>query len=403
MSHLFSDRVGFIRSTVDAFNRLKTSEPFTLFENQMRFNEGYKFSTANSIGTYTEHKPNESVLDMVVDANSGSYVYRESKRVFSYQPGKSLGIMLTFVFAPAKTNLRQRVGYFGNKNGIYLEQNGSDIKLVLRSNVTGTVVNQEVLQSDWIDDPFDGTGASGRILDVSKANIFWIDIEWLGVGDVRCGFIVHGEPITAHTFHNDNVNTTTYMTTACLPVRYEIENTGSTISSSTMKQICTTVISDGGFQGRSLNTRVGHDLTPLYDLTLANTWYPVLSIRLKSTRLEAIVLPNFVDLYSPTNNAIFKYQVRLNGTLTGNTFLPVSDDSSVEYTLTSTEISDGRILESGYFSAGKSGSITIGVQEDFNFQLGRTLANVSDIVTVCVMTDTAGADIGAIIGWNEII
>jgi hypothetical protein len=404
VSHLFSDRVGFIRTAVDSFNRLKVATPFTLFDNQMRYKEDGKFSNLTSGNATTNYKINESALDLVIGTNSGDKVYRESKRVFPYQPGKSLLIMNTFTFNQPKSNLRQRVGYFGSQNGVFLEQNGDELSFVLRSFVTGSVDDsRKINQSDWNYDTFDGRGPSGRILDVSKANILWFDIEWLGVGDVRCGFVVDGEPIVAHVFHNDNMNTTTYMTTSCLPIRYEIENTGNTTSGSTFKQICSTVISEGGYQGRSLNYTVGYDLVNLYDMASANVYYPIISIRLKQDRLDSIIIPDLVDLFTRTNNANFKYQLRLNPTLTGQSFSNVSVTSAAEWDKSATAVSGGIILNAGYFSVSKGGSVKFGSLEDFNLQIGRTMSNVSDVVTICMITDSAGADVGATLGWNELV
>jgi hypothetical protein len=56
--------------------------------------------------------------------------------------------------------------------------------------------------------------------------------------------------IVCHTFQcaNQTGRTKVYMETAILPVRYEIENTDTTADASTLKQICSTVISEGGYQ-----------------------------------------------------------------------------------------------------------------------------------------------------------
>ena len=43
------------------------------------------------------------------------------------------------------------------------------------------------------------------------------------------------------------------MTTATLPVRYEITNTGTTASSSSLKQICSSVVSEAGFEQTSID------------------------------------------------------------------------------------------------------------------------------------------------------
>jgi hypothetical protein len=67
-------------------------------------------------------------------------------------------------------------------------------------------------------------------------------------------------------------------------------------------------------------------------------------------------------------------------------------------------MSGGTNLNSGYIVTGtKGGSLSFGSLDDFNFQLGRTIDGVSDILTIGVLTDTPGADVGAILGWNEIV
>jgi hypothetical protein len=82
--------------------------------------------------------------------------------VFPYQPGKSLLALMTFVMAPTQTNLRQRVGYFGANDGLYLEQNDTDVRFVLRKSTSGSVDDTEyVTQANWNVDKFDGTGPSG--------------------------------------------------------------------------------------------------------------------------------------------------------------------------------------------------------------------------------------------------
>jgi hypothetical protein len=53
-----------------------------------------------------------------------------------------------------------------------------------------------VPQTNWNIDKLDGTGISGITLDISKAQILWMDIEWLGLGTVRIGFVINGNLFT---------------------------------------------------------------------------------------------------------------------------------------------------------------------------------------------------------------
>lgn len=402
MSYLFNNLVGFVGNAVDAFNRLKVSNPFTLFDSQHRYVDNGKWSTvlANS-GTAT-HRPNESVMDLTVTGTSGSKVVRETKRVFPYQPGKSLLVLNTFVFAAGRTGLRQRVGYFGTNNGIYLEQSNNVIYLVLRTSVSGSVdETNKVAQSSWNGDKLDGTGETGRTIDFTKGNIMWMDIEWLGVGDVRVGFIVDGRPIVAHTFHNDNLRSTTYMTTAVLPLRQEIENTATTGVASTAKQICASVISDGGYEGFSRRYNVATNTTAI-NAGNTGTYIPLLSIKLNSSRLDAVVLPSDLSLIS-TSNTWVHYKVVFNGTFSSTPAWSTHSNGTVDY-----YVHDGSISLTGYTDiAGdyinNGGSANISPANSFNFQLGRDQAGNSDTLTVLAATGSNQTKLLADLSWFEIL
>ena len=240
-------------------------------------------------------------------------------------------------------------------NGIYFENDSGNNYVVLRSSVTGTVVETRVAQNDWNIDRFDGTGYSSQGsepehingLNPNKTNLFWMDIEWLGVGDVRCGFLVDGLLKTAHIFHNDNRNATTYMRSAILPLRYEIFNKGVTTSNTTMRQICSTVISEGGYsqinQTRSASTSLtGKNLTNGIN-------NPMVSIRLKTGRLNAVAIPVSIDLYGLQATA-FKYSVFENVTsLTNPSWQTTDASSAVEYDLSATAMTGGVLLKEGIF------------------------------------------------------
>lgn len=405
MSYLFNNEIQFKANAVDAFNRLKTSQPFTLFDSQHRYQENDKWDTSTAVSGSATYMPNESAIDMAVTAASGSKVIRETKRTFPYQPGKSLLILTTFVFNAQKTNLRQRVGYFGTQNGIYLEQNDSSVYLVLRTSVSGSVddTTYKVQQSSWSGDKFDGTGESGRTIDFTKANIMWIDIEWLGVGDVRVGFIVDGRPVLAHTFHNDNLRTTTYMTTAILPLRMEIENTAATASASTAKQICATVMSEAGYEGFSKRFNITKNGSSGTTLTTAGTQYPMIALRLNSSRLDSVVVPSnlSVVLKETTSNKpdTILYRVLLNPTITSGTWV-THYNGNVDYNITATAVSGGTDIVGGYISS--SSALALSSVNDFNFQLGRTQAGVSDTFVLTFTPINAGAVAYCDMSWFEL-
>lgn len=410
---MMSDRLTPSGTLTDAFGRLRISQPFTLFDSSHRFADNGLWSTSNTEGGTYSFVENQATINLTVDTTANSEVIRETTKVFSYQPGKSLMIMNTFAMNTPKTNLRQRVGYFGAQNGIYLENDGATNYLVLRTFTSGSAVEVRVAQSDWNIDKFDGNGYSGQGsalehstgLDVSKTNILWFDIEWLGVGDVRCGFVVDGKFVIAHIFHNDNRNTVPYMTTASLPIRYEIKNTGATASSSTLKQICSSVISEGGYELRGLQQAIGNPVTTPIDLATAGTYYNLVSLRLKSARLDAIAILTAISLLAVTNNAIVNWQVRAGGTTNGGTWVSSSDNSGVEYKLGGGTITGGRILAQGYTTASTQSSIPVDILREalFKFQLERNgLTNTPFEITLCASSDVAGTDVHASMDWEEI-
>lgn len=411
MSYLFNNKVGFTDNAVDAFNRLRVSQPFTLFDSQHRYQPNDKWDTFGVTGGTASYALNESAIKLSVGTTAGSKVTRETKRVFSYQPGKSLLVLNTFAFNTPKEGLRQRVGYFGITggatagvpyNGIYLEQNGLTASLVMQSASLNTTIT--VNQSDWNGDKFNGSGVSGRTIDVSKANIFFTDVEWLGVGDVRTGFFVDGKPVVAHTFHNDNINPTTYMTTAVLPIRYELENLTAQAAGSTATQICSSVMSEGGYEGFSRRYNVSHDGATLKTLTTARTAYPIIALRMNSSRLDSVIVPSNISVIvqETTNNKpdTVQYRLLLNPTITGGTW-NTHYNGNVDYNNSATSITGGTDIIGGYISS--SGAFSISDVNDFNFQLGRTQTRVSDVICLVLTPIYDGAKICADFSWFEIV
>ncbi len=392
-------------TSVDAFGRLRVSQPFTLFDSSHRYRDNQLWTTSNTANTTFAFSSNEGLVNLNVDTTANSEIIRETTKVFSYQPGKSLLIFTTVVFAPAQTNLRQRVGYYGANNGMYLEQTDSTINFVERSHVTGDMIENRVAQDDWNVDTMDGTGPSGKILDLSKAQILWMDVEWLGLGTVRMGFVIDGEFVLCHRFNHANEVTTTYITTASLPLRYEIKNTGATANNSTMKQICSSVISEGGYELNGLQQAVSNAVGTPTDLTSAETYYNLVSIRLKSAYLDAIVIMSALSLLGITNNAIYNWQVRATATTTGGSWVSAGTNSAVEYKLAAGTVSDGRILASGFTTSSTQSSVPIDILKEalFKFQLERDgLTGTPYELTLCCATNTSGADIYASMDWEEI-
>jgi len=388
-------------TNTDAFGRLRVSQPYTLFDSQNRYAADNQFDVATTGTGTTTFLSNEAAVKMEVTGAGVGTVTRQSFRSFPYQPGKGLLVLATFVMDSSQSlNLTQRVGYYNDSNGVFFQRVDGTYSFVLRSSsipTPGTPSDvRTVNQSSWNGDKLDGTGASGLTLDPSKAQILWMDFEWLGVGNVRCGFIINGEYIVCHTFENANDITSVYMTTAILPVRYEINTTTSAVAAS-MKAICCSVVSEGGFEQTSID-HVARRTTILG--TIGTTFLPLVSIRLASGRTGAVVLPNRVQVL-PTTSQNYEVVLIKNPTLTGATWAAtVPSDSNVEFDVAATATTGGTIVQSDYLAsntAGGTGSTSFANAYNFDLQLGASIAGVSDIYTVAVRT-VSGATTGDALG-----
>jgi hypothetical protein len=413
-------------TVIDAFGRQRVSTPYTLFDSQHRYRLNGKYTThvnalegatgftgSTGVGSsFILHSPNESAVEMHVGTRSGDWVIRESKNVFPYQPGKSLLCMESFTFNAPKEGLRQRIGYFGHQNGIYFENDGVNNYFVLRSysggvsgatGPVGTIVEARIPQSEWNVDTFDGSGDSLITIDVTKANIMFVDIEWLGVGDVRVGFVVNGSMRVAHIFSNVNNNASTYMTTACLPTRHEIENTGTTTSPSMTRQICNTVISEGGYDLKGTSYSASRGVVGYQTLNGTGTPTPTVSIRLNSSYLDQIAILSELSVLLDSNTNL-QYKLLLNATINPTNWV-TSASGRIDYNIDATTVSGGTEILSGFVASHS----TISLQST-SIQLGRTVVDtsksitgISDVLTLALTSFGNNTKVATLLGWSELI
>lgn len=393
---------GSTSTATDAFGRLRVSNPITLFDSQNRYSISTKFYSNIIDGASVTYSNTEATVNLNVTTAENAYAGRESKFVFNYQPGKSLLVLNSFVMNSPKSNLVQRVGYFGSDNGYYIQLEDSTVSLVQRSNSTGVLTNTVVPQSQWNGDRLNGTGPSRITLNVSASQLLFTDVEWLGVGSVRMGLIIDGNFITCHTFHHSNITPITYMTTACLPVRYEIFTKGITSSNSTLKQICSTVMSEGGYEPREqLFCAIG----PYTGKTLSatGTLIPLVTIRLAPGRLDAIALIKQINIAVETNNDLVQWQLILNATLTGATYVgDTGGSTNVQIDTAATAVSGGRVIEVGY---AQTGSINTSLQDSFfEAHIGRnSFTQTSDTISLCVIPISVNPKCFWSFAWSELL
>jgi hypothetical protein len=143
------------------------------------------------------------------------------------------------------------------------------------------------------------------------------------------------------------------------------------------------------------------------DLGTAATRTPVVTLRLKADRSDAVVILTAVSLLPSNSNANYRWELVASAVSSGGTgtWILSEVDSSVEYKLDATAVTGGRILAAGYTQGSNQGSNPVDLLKSalFKFQLERDSFNGTnyEIALVC-SSDTSGADIFGSLDWEEI-
>lgn len=396
---------------LDAFGRLRVASPFGIFDSkQISTNDSYAWNEiVSGSGASATYQYDRSSTYLTVGTVSGERVVRQTARYFPYVPGKSHLIQVTGKLGTGKTNVDQYVGYGDDLNGLFFKLQGTTLGVVTRTSTSGTAVDTFVAQSDWNLDRLDGTGPSRITLDPTKVQIFMIDFQWLGVGRVRFGFVIDGVEVLCHEINHANTDTVVYMTTPTLPIRYEIRNTGTSASSTTLEQICSSVSSEGGYEVPGMEFSVGNGITR----NAVTAREPILLIRLKNA--FPVGKPNrrqvrFIDLQcsTVTNNAFFELVHIHNPTVTATWNDVDTDSSGVEYATTITSVTGAHThviqaltVMAGQAGKGGTGSINSEFIDAHSYISQNIDSTNSDLFAVYATSETGTADCACHITWIE--
>jgi len=376
--------------------RLKVSNPEVIFFNTFQYGvetDVWDSSTAN--GGTAVFDATTSSIDMAVTSTLNSECIRQTHNVQRYIPGRSSELTFAVKLTTPVSGIRRRFGLFDGTDGIYFEDNGGDYACVIISG--GSVIR--VARASWNGDKLDGAGASGITADATAQQIICLDYEWYGAGQVVFSFVIGGEKRVIHTFNTGNILALPWCKTPFLPIRLELKNTTGATGTHHMYQGSNSLVVEGN------SIRLGtlqNMITPPAGvvLTTANTFYPVLSVRLKSTTLKGVVLPISFQAATLDNTSVY-YKIIRNTTLNG-TWVDMPDTNAfTQYNYTSTgAISGGIVLESGFIVSGSTSIITM--PSLANYQLGRSvLGTVSDTVTIAIAAVNANKDGVASLTWIE--
>jgi hypothetical protein len=190
------------------------------------------------------------------------------------------------------------------------------------------------------------------------------------------------------------------MVTATLPIRYEIENTGTSASNTYLEHICNTIISEGGFSPRVSTRAISNAIT---GVNISNVSYtPLIAIRLKSGRTGGVAVPVLANLYG-LQNTPFSYQILQDATITGGTWADSGTESHVEYNITPTSYTGGRNLLQGIFIGGTAVQPVSVPFKDFNssYQLKTRIDGTMETFLIAVQATTNNDDAIASLAWEE--
>lgn len=366
---------------LDAFGRLRVASPKTLFDSKLLFDKDSLFWSEKIVA---------GALDTLI---------RQTRTWWNYQPGKSQEVLLTAVLSTAATAQCQ-VGLFNDTEGLFFRVDGGVAYVGRRTNG----VDSLYAQSTWNTDRMDGTGTSGVAVDFSKAQIFFIDFEWLGTGRVCYGFYSAGTPIICHALNHANATTFPYLANPNLPIRYQlVKRAGAgTVS---MRVICSTVISGGGSEALGMvrsasnNGAAGH-----LNADKVDTAYCVMAMKLQPSKLAATVRVETVSLIATTAATDGEWFLCVNPTILGSLPFVAEANSAVMIARGATAnvvISEGLGRVNGGLMSQSTRHSIMPIPDAW--ALGTKVDTTqADTLALCFRPASANADILASWTWREL-
>ena len=395
---------------LDAFGRTRVSEPFNVFDMQFTYGlEPLFFEEVVTGSGDVTHIANSSAARLTTGGTtSGDGVKFQTGEYFRYQPGKGQFVVWTCILGSKTSNVRKRIGLFDDNDGFFFEQDGSNLKVVRRTKTSGSVVDNATNQSSWNLDKLDGTGSSRITLDESKDNIYIVDYQWLGAGRIRFGMDFGGQITYVHEIKFANTETVPFSVTGDLPFRAEIFNTSTASGTTTFDFTCVGIVSEGGFNPLGIPGAAQNAV--LRNVTTGNDPLPIISIRprtsLNSITYRGIIIPKSYTIISEDTS--IRYEIILNGSLTGASFANVdTNNSGAQVDMSATAIVGGLVVDNGFVTGAKDKTESGHINEDLMSKLflsNDVAGTTSDILTIAIsIINSAGtaSDCGGSFTWKE--
>lgn len=349
-------------------------------------------------------EPYLGMVKLEVGSDTDDSITRQSRRVQRYIPGRQNEFSTTFIFGDATTGVRRRIGLFDDEDGLYFEDGGDGTYYVAtRRNTANGAIDTRVARENWNVDKLDGNGPSGIVFDPTAIQLIIMEYDWYGSGQVEFKFTIDNNSYPIHQFTHANKQSFSWASKAELPVRVELTNFGGASGTHVSYQGSHSFSTEGvtaplGRQ-RSISTA-----TSGLTLSTANQFYPLVAIRLKTSALNSVIIPDEYAGATLDNSSIFIRSIE-GATIIGGTWVSFNDDSPIEYNITATSFTGGTALGTNFVSAGNMGDVFTFPERSIT-QLQRstttTLADTASTFLIAGASTLANKDGWASLGWIEV-
>jgi hypothetical protein len=381
-------------------NRLKVAPFQTVFFNTFQYGKETDVWDERIVGVGTAtHNVSASNVIMQVGSTAGSKIIRQTKNVMRYIPGRPATLAFAIRLEQPKVGIRRRFGLFDDYNGAYFEDDGGTYSYVIRTSTTGITTEIRVGRDQWNGEKFDGNGWTGVTADPTKQQMISINYEWYGAGTIDFAWLMKGETIKSHTFDNSNNQDKVWCSTPFLPIRLEIENVTGVAGTHYLYQGSNSLIQEGEPEKLGTLLSISNPITGT-TMSSANTFYPIISIRLKSNNLTGVMLLRSLQAATDDNTNVY-WQLLQNATLTGGTWVNHPDPNSfMQYNITQTAVSGGSDLLSGFVINGSGALVDLDIKAAL--QLGRSgIGTISDTYTLVCASPNTNKKALAVLNWIE--
>jgi len=220
-----------------------------------------------------------------------------------------------------------------------------------------------------------------------------------GAGIVEFAWLMKNETVVSHTFENSNTNPGVWCSTPFLPIRLEIENVTGVAGTHYLYQGSNSLIQEGEPEKLGALESISNPITGT-TMPLANTFYPIISLRLKSSNLGAVMLLRSLQAATDDNANVY-WELIENATNTGGTWVDHPDPNSfMQYNITETATTGGNTLLSGFVING-NGTL-VDLDDKAALQLGRSgIGTISDTYTLACASPSTNKKALAVLNWIE--